>query len=162
MRKSNSPLSGPAAPVYMAAFLLFTIMSFTIQGHAQSLQVLHNHVRPVVASGQALPMAALPASQRLNLAIMLPLRNQTQLTSLLARLNDPTSPDYGHFLTVAEFTEQFGPTAQDYAAVVNFAKANGFTVTATPANRLIVDINGSVAQINKAFHVAMTVYHHPT
>ena len=162
MRKSNSPLSGPAAPVYMAAFLLFTIMSFTIQGHAQSLQVLHNHVRPVVASGQALPMGALPASQRLNLAIMLPLRNQTQLTSLLARLNDPTSPDYGHFLTVAEFTEQFGPTTQDYAAVVNFAKANGFTVTGTPSNRLIVDINGSVAQIEKTFHVAMTVYQHPT
>jgi len=104
----------------------------------------------------------LAPTERMNLAIMLPLRNQPELTALLGRLNDPTSPDYGHFLTVAQFTEQFGPTAQDYQAVVNFAKANGFTVNDTPPNRLIVDINGSVAQIEKAFHVVMTVYRHPT
>jgi subtilase family serine protease len=115
-----------------------------------------------VASGQALPVGHLPSTERLQLAIMLPLRNQSELTSLLGRLNDPTSSDYGHFLTVAEFTERFGPTARDYQAVVDFAKANGFTVTNTPPNRLIVDINGSVAQIEKAFHVAMTVYQHPT
>ena len=155
MRKGNRPL---AALVCAAALLLFTI-----PGLAQpSLQVLHNHVRPAVASGQAAPVGFLPPTERLNLAIMLPLRNQPELTSLLGRLNDPTSPDYGHFLTVAQFTEQFDPTLQDYQAVVNFAKANGFTVTNTPPNRLLVDINGSVAEIEKAFHVVMTVYRHPT
>ncbi len=155
MRKSNRPL---AALVCAAALLLFTI-----PGEAQqSLQVLHNHVRPVVASGQAAPVGFLPPTQRMNLAIMLPLRNQPELTALLGRLNDPTSPDYGRFLTVSQFTEQFGPTAQDYQAVVNFAKVNGFTVTDTPPNRLLVDINGTVAQIEKAFHVVMTVYRHPT
>jgi len=46
--------------------------------------------------------------------------------------------------------------------VVDFAKANGFTVTNTPPNRLLVDINGTVAQIQSAFHVVMTVYKHPT
>ncbi|MGD0599964.1 MAG: protease pro-enzyme activation domain-containing protein [Terriglobales bacterium] len=155
MRRSNLPL---AALVCAAAFLLFTI-----PGHAQqSLQVLHNHVRPAVASGQAAPVGFLAPTERMNLAIMLPLRNQPELTALLGRLNDPTSADYGHFLTVSQFTEQFGPTVQDYQAVVNFAKANGFTVTNTPPNRLIVDINGSVAQIEKAFHVVMTVYRHTT
>ena len=107
-------------------------------------------------------MGLLPAAQRLNLAIMLPLRNQTELTSLLDRLYDPSSPDYRQFLTVAQFTEEFSPTEQDYQAVVNFAKANGLTVTDTPSNRLLVDVNGSVAQIEKAFHVVMTVYQHPT
>ena len=158
MRKSNCPLPGLAAFVCAAALLLFTI-----PGQAQqAVQILHNHVRPAVTSGQAASVGFLPPTQRMNLAIMLPLRNQPELTSLLGRLNDPTSPDYGHFLTVAQFTEQFGPTVQDYQAVVNFAKANGFTVTNTPPNRLLVDINGSVAQIEKAFHVVMTVYQHPT
>jgi len=158
MRKSNCPLPGLAAFVCAAALLLFTI-----PGQAQqAVQILHNHVRPTVTSGQAAPVGFLPPTQRMNLAIMLPLRNQPELASLLGRLNDPTSPDYGHFLTVAQFTEQFGPTVQDYQAVVNFAKANGFTVTHTPPNRLLVDINGSVAQIEKAFHVVMTVYQHPT
>src|SRR5208283_4643735 len=75
---------------------------------------------------------------------------------------DPSSPDYRQFLTVAQFTEGFSPTEQDYQAVVNFAEANGLTVTDTPPNRLLVDVNGSVAQIEKAFHVVMTVYQHPT
>ncbi|HEY6303694.1 MAG TPA: S53 family peptidase [Terriglobales bacterium] len=158
MRKSNRPLPGLAAVVCAAGFLLFAI-----PGQAQrTLQVLQHHVRPAVAGGQALPVGHLAPNERLQLAIMLPLRNQSELTSLLSRLNDPTSADYEHFLTVDQFTERFGPTKQDYQAVVDFARANGFTVTNTPANRLIVDINGSVAQIEKAFHVVMTLYQHPT
>jgi subtilase family serine protease len=98
----------------------------------------------------------------MRLAIILPLRNQSQLTNLLRRLYDPSSPDYRHFLSVAQFTEQFGPTKQDYQAVVKFARSNGFSVTNAPANRLLVHIYGTVAQINKAFHMVMTTYHHPT
>jgi subtilase family serine protease len=158
MKRNNCPLPRPTAFFCAAAFLLFTI-----PGQAQpALQVLHNHVRPAVASGQAVPVGFLPATERMNLAITLPLRNQPELTSLLDRLYDPTSPDYRQFLTVAQFTEAFGPTVQDYQTVVNFAKANGFIVTDTPPNRLLVDINGTVAQIEKAFHVVMTVYQHPS
>jgi uncharacterized membrane protein len=98
----------------------------------------------------------------MSLSIVLPLRNQSDLTSLLQRLYDPTSPDYHHFLSVEQFTDRFGPTADDYQAVVAFAQANGFTVTGTPTNRLIVPISGSAAQVNRAFHVTMQVYQHPT
>ncbi len=125
-------------------------------------QVLHNHVRPAVTNGRALPLALLPLNQHMNLAITLPLRNQAELTSLLDRLYDPSNSDYRHFLSVAQFTEQFGPTVEDYQAVVNFAKANGLAVTHTSPNRLLVDVSGTVAQVNSAFHVVMTVYHHPT
>jgi subtilase family serine protease len=101
-------------------------------------------------------------SQRMSLAIILPLRNQSELTNLLRRLYDPSSPEYRHFLSVAQFTQRFGPTKQDYQAVVKFARSNGFSVTNAPANRLLVHINGTVAQINKAFHMVMTTYRHPT
>jgi subtilase family serine protease len=158
MRK-NAPLPpGLAAFVCGVVFWLFTI---PVQAQ-QPLQVLHNHVRPAVASGQIASVSTLPPTQRMNLAIQLPLRNQAELTSLLHRLYDASSPDYGHFLTVAQFTDRFSPTEEDYQAVVKFAKANGFTVTETPPNRLLVDLNGSVAQISKAFHVVMNVYQHPT
>jgi subtilase family serine protease len=158
MKKHNPPLSSMAAPVCAALFLLFTLSTQA----QQALQVLHNHVRPAISSGEATPVGVLPSNQRMNLAITLPLRNQTELTSLLDRLYDPTSSDYRQFLTVDQFTEQFGPSVEDYQAVVSFARANGFTVTDTPKNRLLVDINGTVAQIESAFHVVMTVYKHPT
>jgi subtilase family serine protease len=158
MKKNALFPPGLTALVGAAVFLLFTIPGLA----QQPLQALHNHVRSAVTSGQAASVGVLPSTQRLNLAIMLPLRNQPELTSLLQRLYDPSSPDYHHFLTVAQFTRRFSPTEKDYKTVVKFAKANGFTVSGTPANRLLVDINGSVAQINKAFHVAMNVYQHPT
>ena len=157
MRVNTRPLPRLAPLLCGAWFVLFAMA-----GQAQQLQVLHHHVRPAVTSGQAKPVGLLPPTERMNIAITLPLRNQSELTSFLARLNDPTSPDYRHFLTVAQFTEAFAPTVQDYQAVVDFARANGFTVTDTPPNRLLVDLNGTVAQINQAFHVVMTVYQHPT
>ncbi len=147
----------------LAALFCAVMFLFVIAGQAQQpLQVLHNHVRPVVASGHVAPIGVLPAAQRLNLAIMLPLRNQNDLTNLLDSLYDPSNSNYHQFLSVAQFTEQFGPSEQDYQAVIAFAKANGLTVTDTPSNRLLVDVNGSVGQIEKAFHVQMKVYLHPT
>jgi len=147
--------------IFCRLFVSATLFLFSIPGEAQ-LQKLHDHVRPAVLSGQAKVIGALPPEQLLNVSIVLPLRNQSELTSLLSRLYDPSSPDYRHFLGVEQFTEQFGPTVQDYQTVVEFAQANGFTVTSMPANRLLVPISGSVAQIEKAFHVSMNVYRHPT
>ncbi len=158
MRKKSCPLPALVGIVFAGFFLSCTI---SVQGQ-QILQALHNHVRQVVANGQAAPVGVLPSSQRMNLALMLPLRNQAELTNLLDRLYDPASPDYHQFLSVAQFTEEFGPTVEDYRTVVDFAKANGFAVTNTPPNRMLVDINGTVAQIQNAFHVVMTVYQHPT
>ncbi|HTS35408.1 MAG TPA: protease pro-enzyme activation domain-containing protein [Candidatus Solibacter sp.] len=147
----------------LVALISVALLSFTSSGLAQQkLQVLHNHVRPAVANGQAAPVGLLPSNQRLHLAIELPLRNQSELTDFLSRLDDPNSPDFHQFLSVQQFTEQFGPTQQDYQEVIDFAKANGFKITDTPKNRRLVDISGTVDQIEKAFHVAMVVYQHPT
>ncbi len=135
----------------------------TVPSLAQQFpQIQHRHVQPVVASGRATLLGAMPASQQMHIAIMLPLRNQTQLTTLLDSLYQPSSPNFRKFLTVEQFTEQFGPTSEDFQAVINFAKANGLTVTNTPVNRLIVEADGTAAQMSAAFHVTMNVYQHPT
>ncbi len=128
--------------------------------HAQP--VLTHHVRPATQDGTARSVGRLPATQAINLVITLPLRNQDQLDQLLKDLYDPTSPSYRQFLSVEQFTEQFGPTQQEYDAVLNFAKENGLTVTGTPPNRLNVQVSGTVANVENAFHVKMGVYQHPT
>ncbi len=127
-----------------------------------ALQVLHGHVRRQVVEGKVRTAGAMPVDQRLSFSIVLPLRNPTELDQLLARLYDPSSPDYRKFLSVAEFTDRFGPTAQDYAAVVAFAQANHLEVAAIPANRLVVPVSGTVDAMNQAFHVQMSLYQHPT
>ena len=99
---------------------------------------------------------------QINLAISLPIRNQESLTHLLQQLYDPTNPNYHHWLTPAQTTSQFGPTESDYQAVSAFAKANGLTITNTHPNRVVLDVNGTVSQIEKTFHVHMHTYKHPT
>src|SRR5580700_5160644 len=158
MRTSKSARTGPAVLICLVAVCFFSLPAVA----QKRFQVLHKHVRPAVTNGQAARVGPMSKRQRMTLAIILPLRNQSELTNLLNRLYDSSSPDYRHFLTVAQFTQQFGPTKQDYQAVAKFARSQGFSVTNTPANRLLVHINGTVSQINKAFHVAMTNYRHPT
>jgi uncharacterized repeat protein (TIGR01451 family) len=97
----------------------------------------------------------------MNLAIGLPLRNRETLTNLLHDLYDPASPIFHQYLTPQQFTEQFGPSETDYEAVMAFARANGLTVTGKHPNRVLLDVSGSVADIEKAFHVTMRVYQHP-
>src|SRR5208283_2026573 len=57
--------------------------------------------------------------------------------------------------------EMFGPTEKDYRAVLAYAKVHGLQVTGTHPNRMLVDVRGSVADIEKAMHVTLRVYQHP-
>jgi kumamolisin len=137
-----------------------TLSIATLNSQAQT--VLTRHVHDAVLNGKAQFIGPLSSSQPVSLDIVLPLRNQAGLDSLLQRLYDPTSASYRQFLTVAEFTEQFGPTQQDYDSVVNWALANGLTVSGSAPNRLNVHVTGTVENIQSALHVKMNSYQHPT
>src|ERR1700689_635522 len=96
--------------------------------HAQRQPLLTRHVRDVVANGQAPSVGRLPATQTLHFDIVLPLRDRTGLQSLLRQQYDPASSFYHQFLTPHEFTARFGPSQQDWNALVAFGKANGFEI----------------------------------
>ena len=139
---------------------MFCAAIFSNIASAQSMVKLHGHVPLALLRLQ--PKGRLSADTNLSLAIGLPLRNQEALNSLLQQIYDPTSPNYHHFLTSEEFTAQFGPTEDDYQKVIQFAQANGFAVTRTHGNRMLVDVRGKVSDVEKAFHVTMRTYQHPT
>jgi subtilase family serine protease len=130
--------------------------------NSQAETVLTRHVREATRTGQAQAIARMPASQTLQLDLVLPLRDPEGLKSFLSEVYDPTSFSYHRFLTVAEFTEKFGPTQHDYDAVVSFAKANGLEVVGGSRDGMEVQVKGPVSAIEKAFHVAMFNYQHPT
>ncbi len=99
--------------------------------------------------------------ERLDLEIGLPLRNQAALARLLQQLYDPASTNYHRFLTPMEFAARFGPTADDYQAVIKFAQSQGLTVTSQHPNRTLVVVRGTVEEIEKTFHVNLVVFEHP-
>lgn len=126
----------------------------------QAGALLHNQVPE--AARTLVPIGLLPRQNQLNLAIGLPVRDQEKLNIFLKELSDPTSANYRHYLTPDSFTQQFGPTEQDYQAVINFAESHGLTVTGTHPNRLVVDVSGSVADVERTFHVTLHTFQHPT
>ena len=130
-------------------------------GHAEARQVVSGHVPAAVARFNLQPTGELPALESLQLAIGLPLRNEAALDDLLRQIYDPASPKFHQYLTPEQFTAQFGPTEQDYQAVIDFVKANGLTVTGTHPNRVVLDVRGSVADIERTFHVTLHTYRHP-
>ena len=115
-----------------------------------------------VATRRAAMTSAVGPQQRLKIAIQLPLRNQAELTQLLHDLYDPKSPNFHKYISVSTFTQRYGPTADDYKKVVAWAKAKGLIITATPANRRLVAVEGSVDVVNRAFQVRVNNYRHPT
>jgi len=92
---------------------------------------------------------------RHRVVVGLALRNRDVLDAFLAEVHDPSSPNYGRFLSQAEFDALFAPTADDEARVVAHLAAHGLDVTERVPNRLLVGATGSVAQLERAFGVEM-------
>ena len=145
-------------------FLLLTLIACVpvaaLQSQAQS--VLTHHVRDVVESGAAQPLGRLSSSQIMNLNIVLPLGDAPGLEAFLGEVYDSGSPLFHKFLTPTEFTARFGPSKEQYDAVVQFAVTNGFTVTGGSRDGMDVEVRGPVAAVESAFHIRMMTYQHPT
>ena len=159
MRQSSSARKF-RTPTWIVAALLFTsaVFSATASESVQR-QVLSGHVPKITKHLSS--QGRLDPNAHLALAIGLPLRHGKQLTNLLADVYNPASPNFHHYLTPDQFTASFGPSQEDYQKVINFAKSHGLVVKQTHPNRTLLDVSGSVADIEQAFHVHLRTYQHP-
>jgi len=98
------------------------------------------------------------ASHNINARIILPLANQSQLSSLLQDLYNPKSPNFHHFLTPAQFAQQFISSAIDSSIVQEFLKKEGISVTGQSANGAILNVAGSVGAFEHAFGLHVNYY----
>jgi subtilase family serine protease len=153
MKRRTPLISRLAALVCAAAFMLIAI-----PGQAQPQSLLTRHVREEVANGQAQLVGQLPATQTLRFDVVLPLRDRAGLENFLQEVQSPTSPSYHKFLTPQEFTARFGPTQENWDALVAFAKASGFQIISGDLEGRDLRLTGTVANIEKAFHVTLGTY----
>ncbi len=144
------------------ALLCAAVLLFVVASQTQAQSMMTHHTREATLSGRAQFAGRLPSAQSLRLDVVLPLSDQAGLDSFLRDLYDPASPTYRHFLTVQEFTARFGPTQEDYDAVVRYMKTHGLSVVGGSRDGMDVQVEGSVPSIERAFHISMGVYQHPT
>jgi subtilase family serine protease len=141
------------------ALVAWATLSLTTAASANA--VLSTHVPKAVAQHIAPVTGALDPASHLQLEVALPMRNMVALEALKNAIYNPQSPQYRHYLTVAQFTEAFGPTKKDYDAAVSFFRKSGLAVTGLSANRYLISLDGKVADIQRVFHVKMNLYQHP-
>jgi subtilase family serine protease len=144
----------------MRRFLLMACV-FSAPATAAPLATLTTHVPESVARGTAIPAGAADATQTLELSISLPLRDEPGLKSFIRTITDPASPAFRHTLSVAEFTARFAPTQADYDALRAFAAAHHLHARQPVANRRLLDVTATVADIESAFATRINLYRDP-
>jgi subtilase family serine protease len=147
--------------LFCALPLLLFCAFATVLAQDNNRQMLHGHVPRAVKDLKLPAIGYLPSDATLQLAVGLPIRDEEGFKKFLNDIYNPGSPNFRKYLSPQEFTDKFGPTEQDYNALIEFARSNGLTVTGTHSNRKLLDVSASVSDIERVFHVTMRVYQHP-
>jgi subtilase family serine protease len=94
----------------------------------------------VPVAAQARDLHVLP---RTSAAVTLRPRDPRALAAYAASVSTAGSPDYHHYLSVAEFTRRFAPTVTQRRAVITQLRARGLTVEAASPDGLSITVSGS-------------------
>lgn len=113
------------------------------------------HIRAGIDQGRA--PADLPMDHMLLMLKGSPVQ-QAALDQLLKGQQDPSSPEFHHWLTPAEFGERFGASAQDVDVVTRWLESRGFQVNSVAPSRLLIDFSGTARNVEQTFHTEMHHY----
>ncbi|GHO46739.1 S53 family peptidase [Ktedonospora formicarum] len=152
-------------PVTVFTLLLLVsamVAAQTVGGHlaASASQAprftMRGHIAPVLK--QYKPMHAANEQQPMNLALSLRLRNEAELDALIAAQNNPNSSLYHHYITPQYFEQRFAPDQQSVQRVASYLRDSGLQVTGISSNSQLINVSGSLSQVEKVFNVAISDY----
>jgi pseudomonalisin len=118
----------------------------------------------VSTATKALPLAnatqlgPLSTATPMHIVVGLKVQNAAQIQPTLKRMLTPGDPLYGTSFSVAQFVSQFGPTASQVEAVENYLSSYGFTNLSVSDNSLVIEADGTAAQVQSAFNTALATF----
>ncbi|MFJ9565020.1 protease pro-enzyme activation domain-containing protein [Streptomyces fuscichromogenes] len=98
------------------------------------------------------------AGKRISVAISLTPRGGTALDTFVAKVSDPHSASYGHYLTKGQFAARFGRTDAEVKQLKDYLRSQGVTVGKVHSGNLLVDASGTAAQLQKAFGTRLSTW----
>ncbi len=98
------------------------------------------------------------SSEQVDFGLLLKMRNQSAAVAQLQSISDPSSANYGSWLSNQQFDASYAPAASDVSAVRQWLSGQGFTVRNTFQSGMYVQASGSVAQIEKTFGTTVDNY----
>ncbi len=95
------------------------------------------------------PSAAL---EHVHLVLQRPRERQAAFDAEVQALHQPGNPSYHQWLTPETIGAEFGPSAEDIAALTGFLVSEGFTVNRVGKSGLYIDFSGTVGQVEQTFY----------
>jgi subtilase family serine protease len=102
--------------------------------------------------------AAVPSGRLVHARVWLTPRNAAQLDALAQAVSDPSSAQYGQFLTADQYNAQYAPTADQVGQVTQWLTQSGLSVTATGPDNHFIAVAGSASAIASAFGASLADY----
>ncbi len=122
---------------------------------AEGLTVSNNTPKFVATTRS---IGSVDPSTVIDVSIWLKPHNKPGLDALVEQLYNPDSAKYRHWLTKAQFAAEFAPSAAEANTVKSFFTANQMTVSKVGPDNFYVRATGTVAAVNRAFHVTLNNY----
>jgi len=103
-------------------------------------------------------LGAAKPSQRMKLGIGFRDPNVSGENALLAAEQDPSSSDYHHFLTPAQYDTRFGGASATFAKALRWLRDGGATVVDSSGARDFIEISATVSQVDRLFETQIDSY----
>lgn len=158
-------LSGPRVCGALCALSLFTVavnaqqpritkpidisQRTTLTGH------LHPKATPANDRGRVAPSLKL---SYVTLMLTQSAAQKADLQNLLAAQQNPSSPEYHHWLTPAQYADRFGAAPQDISQIEQWLRGQGLSIAAVAQGRNWIAVNGAAAQFESAFAIEIHQY----
>jgi subtilase family serine protease len=102
--------------------------------------------------------ADVPASQGVAARVWLAARNSTQLDALADAVSDPSSSQYGQFISADQYRAQFAPDDAELTAVRGWLTQSGLSIAGIGPDNAFVAVSGSAQAVNDAFGTQLAQY----
>lgn len=139
------------------SIIIFSTKEFSVSAKERvNTDLVVQKVRPEINFSTF--VAPMLETKELELTLALNVADSTKLNEFIVSLHDETSTNYHKWITPNEFGERFGRSKDEYQSMVDWLKAEGFTIKRTWPNRLAIDFTGTIANIERTFQVGINKY----
>ncbi|HEY4089814.1 MAG TPA: protease pro-enzyme activation domain-containing protein [Bryobacteraceae bacterium] len=120
---------------------------------------LPGHLRQgVIAANDRGRISAARSLRHVTLTLERSSAQEADLQALLARQQDPSSPDFHKWLTPEEFADRFGLPQSDIDQVTSWLRSQNLTVDSVDRGRTAISFSGNVRNVEQALQVEIHNY----
>lgn len=157
IKKMLLSLSAVGAGIVALIFFLGFLFPHSVFDFGfERMQVLPENTAPIVGASKLEE----PANDEdtLRFVVGLKLQNEVELDKYIEEVNDPSSSNYGKYLTPGDILTRYAPDKSDVDEVIAFLVDNKMKILSVSDNRTLIYVEGTVEQIESAFLVEMNRY----